>query len=113
MAHADLRGVMGSLRSLLFLPQEFQRSDADHGTNHYGNFDLAQVVFAFSLAYAIGQFAAGALGDRFGGRFTGAPGGAISAASTAGMAAVAGDRQALLVLQIVNGLGQDGAGRRA
>jgi sugar phosphate permease len=75
-------------------------------TSHYGNFDLAQLVFVFSLAYAIGQFAAGALGDRFGGKFTGVLGGLVSAACTAGMAAVANDRQALLLLQIGNGLGQ-------
>ena len=43
-------------------------------TGHFGNFDLAQLVFVFSLAYAVGQFVAGALGDRFGGRLTGAAG---------------------------------------
>jgi OPA family sugar phosphate sensor protein UhpC-like MFS transporter len=74
--------------------------------SHYGNFDLAQLVFMFSLAYAIGQFAAGALGDRFGGRFTGVLGAALSAACTAAMAAFANDRHALLLLQIGNGLGQ-------
>jgi len=37
-------------------------------TSHYNNFDLAHAVFVFSLAYAVGQFVAGALGDRFGGR---------------------------------------------
>jgi len=75
-------------------------------TSHYGNFDLAQLVFVFSLAYAVGQFAAGALGDRFGGRFTGVLGGVVSAACTAGMAAAANDHRALLLLQIGNGLGQ-------
>src|SRR5215831_2371989 len=74
--------------------------------SHYGNFDLAQLVFVFSLAYAFGQFAAGALADRFGGRFTGVLGAVISAACTAAMAAFANDRQALLLLQIGNGLGQ-------
>ena len=74
--------------------------------SHYGNFDLAQFVFVFSLAYAIGQFVAGALGDRFGGRFTGVLGAAVSAACTITMAAFANDRQALLLLQIGNGLGQ-------
>jgi len=75
-------------------------------TSHYGNFDLANLVFVFSLAYAIGQFSAGALGDRFGGKFTGLLGAAVSAACTASMAAFANDRQALLLLQIGNGLGQ-------
>src|SRR5215475_2559159 len=74
--------------------------------SHYCNYDLAQLVFVFSLAYALGQFAAGALGDRFGGRFTGVLGAVVSAACTAGMAAFANDRHALLLLQIGNGLGQ-------
>jgi hypothetical protein len=74
-------------------------------TSHFGNFDLAQLVFAFSLAYAVGQFSAGALGDRFGGRLTGVLGGLVSAACTAEMAAVAKDHRVLL-LQIGNGLGQ-------
>ena len=74
--------------------------------SHYGNFDLAQLVFVFSLAYAVGQFAAGALGDRFGGRFTGTLGAVISAICTVAMAAFADDRQMLLLLQIGNGLGQ-------
>ena len=75
-------------------------------TSHYGNFDLAQLVFVFSLAYAIGQFGAGVLGDRFGGRFTGALGGLVSASCTAAMAVVANDHRMLLYLQIGNGLGQ-------
>src|SRR5215472_10883896 len=74
--------------------------------SHYGNFDLAQFVFVFSLAYAIGQFVAGALGDRFGGRFTGVLGAAVSAVCTATMAGFANDRQVLILLQIGNGLGQ-------
>jgi OPA family sugar phosphate sensor protein UhpC-like MFS transporter len=74
--------------------------------SHYGNFDLAQLVFVFSLAYAIGQFAAGALGDRFGGRFTGIMGATVSTSCTVAMAAFASDRHALLLLQIGNGLGQ-------
>jgi OPA family sugar phosphate sensor protein UhpC-like MFS transporter len=73
--------------------------------SHYGNFDLAQLVFVFSLAYSLGQFCAGALGDRFGGRFTGVLGGMISVACTAAMAG-AGDHRTLLLLQIGNGLGQ-------
>jgi OPA family sugar phosphate sensor protein UhpC-like MFS transporter len=75
-------------------------------SSHYGNFDLAKLVFVFSLAYAIGQFTAGWLGDRFGGKFTGVTGAVVSAICTAAMAAVANDRHALLLLQIGNGLGQ-------
>jgi sugar phosphate permease len=74
-------------------------------TEHYDNFDLAHLVFVFSLAYAAGQFLAGWLSDRFGGRLTGAAGGFVSAICTAGMAA-AGSHAALLLLQIGNGLGQ-------
>src|SRR5215469_6982325 len=69
-------------------------------SSHYGNFDLAQLVFVFSLAYSLGQFAAGALGDRFGGRFTGAIGGLVSACCTAAMAFAGDDHRALLLLQI-------------
>src|ERR1700722_8697085 len=55
-------------------------------TSHYNNFDLANAVFVFSLAYVVGQFTSGALGDRFGGRLVGSAGGFISAACTAAMA---------------------------
>ena len=74
-------------------------------TSHYTNFDLANAVFVFSLAYAMGQFIAGALGDRFGGRFIGSAGGFVSAACTAAMA-MTSSYQAILLLQIGNGLGQ-------
>src|SRR5215469_18524162 len=71
-------------------------------TSHYTNFDLAHAVFVFSLAYAVGQFIAGALGDRFGGRLVGSAGGFLSAACTAAMA-MTSSYQALLLLQIGNG----------
>jgi sugar phosphate permease len=74
-------------------------------TSHYGNFDLAHAVFVFSLAYAIGQFSAGALADRFGGRLVGSTGGFLSAACSAAMA-FSTSYQTLLLLQIGNGLGQ-------
>jgi sugar phosphate permease len=74
-------------------------------TSHYNNFDLAHAVFVFSLAYAAGQFLAGTLGDRFGGRLVGSAGGFLSAACTAAMA-MTSSYQALLLLQIGNGLGQ-------
>jgi sugar phosphate permease len=75
-------------------------------SSHYGNFDLAQLVFVFSAAYATGQFTAGVLGDRFGGRFTGVLGGLVSAACTAGMGLAGDHRGLLLALQVGNGLGQ-------
>jgi sugar phosphate permease len=74
-------------------------------TSHYNNFDLAHAVFIFSLFYAIGQFVAGALADRFGGRLVGSAGGFLSAACTAAMA-MTSSYQAILLLQIGNGLGQ-------
>jgi OPA family sugar phosphate sensor protein UhpC-like MFS transporter len=74
-------------------------------TSHYNNFDLAHAIFLFSLAYAAGQFIAGALGDRFGGRLVGCVGGFVSAACTAAMAFTSSYR-AILLLQIGNGLGQ-------
>jgi sugar phosphate permease len=74
-------------------------------TSHYNNFDLAHAVFVFSLAYAVGQFVAGALGDRFGGRVVGTAGGFLSAACTAAMA-LTSSYHAIVLLQIGNGLGQ-------
>jgi sugar phosphate permease len=74
-------------------------------TSHYNNFDLANAVFVFSLAYAGGQFTAGVLGDRFGGRLVGSTGGFVSAACTAAMA-MTSSYHAIVLLQIGNGLGQ-------
>ena len=74
-------------------------------TSHYNNFDLAHAVFVFSLAYAFGQFIAGYLGDRFGGRLVGSVGGFVSAACTAAMA-MTSSYEAIVLLQIGNGLGQ-------
>jgi sugar phosphate permease len=74
-------------------------------TGHYSNFDLAHAVFVFSLAYASSQFLARVLGDRFGGRLVGAAGGFISAGCTAAMA-LTGSYNAIVMLQIANGLGQ-------
>src|SRR3974377_742319 len=45
-----------------------------------GRFDLAHLVFVFSLAYAIGQVLAGTLADRVGPRAVATCGGLISAA---------------------------------
>jgi len=68
---------------------------------NYKTFDLAHLVFIFSLAYAAGQFLAG----RFGSRVTATGGGLLSAACTAAMA-IPGRHSWLLLLQIGNGLGQ-------
>src|SRR5215472_2154232 len=107
VAVPHLRGCLGNLRLLLFCRKNLSViMPIMARDSHYGNFDLAQLVFVFSLAYAVGQFVAGALGDRFGGRFTGVLGAGVSAACTVAMAAFAQDRHALLVLQIGNGLGQ-------
>ncbi len=73
--------------------------------DHYKTFDLANLVFIFSLAYAIGQFLAGWLADRFGPRLIATCGGILSAICTAAMA-IPGPHAALLFLQIGNGLGQ-------
>ncbi|HTB16205.1 MAG TPA: MFS transporter [Bryobacteraceae bacterium] len=72
---------------------------------HYRTFDLANLVFIFSLAYAGGQFLAGLLADRFGARVVATGGGLLSAVCTAAMA-IPGPHSMLLLLQIGNGLGQ-------
>jgi sugar phosphate permease len=74
-------------------------------TQHYGNFDLAHLVFVFSLAYAAGQFLAGSAADRCGPRAVATGGGLLSAACTMAMA-FSGSYRVLLLLQIGNGLGQ-------
>jgi OPA family sugar phosphate sensor protein UhpC-like MFS transporter len=74
-------------------------------SDNYKTFDLANLVFIFSLAYAAGQFLAGWLADRFGPRLVATCGGLLSAVCTAAMA-IPGPHSALLLLQIGNGLGQ-------
>jgi sugar phosphate permease len=74
-------------------------------TLRYGNFDLANLVFVFSLAYVAGQFLNGSAADRYGPRTTATCGGLLSAACSAAMA-FSGSYQAMLLLQIGNGLGQ-------
>src|SRR5277367_5507897 len=70
--------------------------------DHYKTFDLANLVFIFSLAYAAGQFLAGLLADRFGARVVATGGGLVSAICTASMA-LPGPHSMLLLLQIGNG----------
>ena len=73
--------------------------------DNYKTFDLANLVFIFSLAYAGGQFLSGLLADRFGPRVVATGGGLLSAVCTAAMA-IPGPHSMLLLLQIGNGLGQ-------
>ncbi len=67
--------------------------------------EVANLLFAFGLAYTIGHLIAGTLADAKGPRITALIGGLISAASTSGMVLVH-THSLLLTLQILNGLGQ-------
>jgi len=67
--------------------------------------EVANLLFAFGLAYTIGQFLAGTLADIKGARITALIGGLVSAASTAAMV-VGHTHRSLLILQMLNGLGQ-------
>ncbi|MBK9168412.1 MAG: MFS transporter [Bryobacterales bacterium] len=71
----------------------------------YTSADLAQVVFAYSLAYALGQFLMGTLADRFGPRWVVTLGMLASAAATA-LIGVWEGLTMLILLQAVNGLAQ-------
>ncbi len=68
-------------------------------------FDLAHLVFAYSLLYSLGQFLAGILTDRFGGRRVAVGGALISVGANLLMTWTTG-YWGLIVLQILNGLGQ-------
>lgn len=74
-------------------------------TETYQTFDLANLVFVFSLAYSAGQFLSGLAADRFGARVIGTAGAMISAGCNAAMA-VPGPHWVLLMLQVGNGIGQ-------
>ncbi len=71
----------------------------------FSTIDLANVIFAFSVAYAAGQFAMGALVDRFGPIIVVTLGMIVSAVSMGSMGAFAGV-QSSLVLEAINGLAQ-------
>lgn len=71
----------------------------------FSTFDLAHLVFAYSLLYSVGQFLAGNLADRFGGRVVAAGGAMISVAANVSMAFV-DSHTGLLALQVLNGIGQ-------
>jgi sugar phosphate permease len=67
--------------------------------------EVANLLFAFGLAYTIGQLIAGTMADAKGPRITALIGGLISAASTAAMI-LAHSHRSLLALQMLSGLGQ-------
>lgn len=71
----------------------------------YTQLELANLLFVFGLAYAIGQFIAGTLVDRFGGKQIAFAGALLSSLCSA-LVAVRPDGHALTFLQICNGLGQ-------
>jgi sugar phosphate permease len=67
--------------------------------------EVANLLFAFGLAYTIGHIIAGTVADKKGARITALTGGLISAASTSAMV-LAHSHWSLLTLQMLNGLGQ-------
>jgi sugar phosphate permease len=67
--------------------------------------EVANLLFAFGLAYTIGHIIAGTFADTRGARITALIGGLISAASTAAMVLVHA-HWSILTLQMLNGLGQ-------
>lgn len=71
----------------------------------YSNFQLANVIFCYSLLYSFGQFCFGPLADRFGGRITVSIGLMISIVVNALMGFMPG-LLALTVLCAANGIGQ-------
>jgi sugar phosphate permease len=73
--------------------------------NGLNAFDLAHLVFAYSLLYSLGQILAGILTDRFGGRKVAVGGALISVGANLLMTWTTG-YWGLIVLQILNGLGQ-------
>jgi sugar phosphate permease len=73
--------------------------------SRYGSFDLAHLVFAFSLLYALGQFFAGHLADRFGGRRVAILGATLSITANLAMT-LTFSYPLWLGLQLLNGLGQ-------
>jgi sugar phosphate permease len=74
-------------------------------THMYTTLQCARLVFAFSLAYCIGQFIMGGLVDRFGGRGVLTAGMLLSASATAAMG-WSSRYELLLICEIVNGTAQ-------
>jgi sugar phosphate permease len=71
----------------------------------YSNFQIAHVIFGYSLFYSLGQFCFGPLADRFGSRVTVSAGLLLSIAATALMGFLP-TLLALTVLCCANGVGQ-------
>lgn len=71
----------------------------------YSNLQFAHLIFAFSLAYVVGQFISGFLSDRFGPRRVVATGALVSVAATVLMG-IWQNATLFLVLELANGLGQ-------
>ena len=71
----------------------------------YSNYQLANVIFGYSLFYSLGQFCFGPLADRFGSRVTVSAGLLLSVAATVLMGFLP-TLLALMVLCCANGLGQ-------
>lgn len=71
----------------------------------YSNLQFANLIFAFSLAYVIGQFVNGWLADRYGPRRVVTAGALLSVISTALMGIWA-TPSLFLILEFTNGLGQ-------
>ncbi len=71
----------------------------------YSNLQFAHLIFAFSLAYVVGQFISGFLSDRYGPRKVVAAGALVSVAATVLMG-IWQSPTLFLLLELVNGLGQ-------
>lgn len=71
----------------------------------YSNFQLAHIIFGYSLFYSLGQFCFGPLADRFGSRITVSAGLLLSIVATALMGFLP-TLLALMVLCCMNGVGQ-------
>lgn len=78
---------------------------AFEGDLHMAKHALANMLFAYGVAYAGGQFLAGPLADRWGPRRVVVAGMVVSAAATAAMAGFEG-MGAFIVCQAINGLAQ-------
>ena len=71
----------------------------------YSNLQFAHLIFAFSLAYVVGQFISGYLSDRYGPRRVVTAGALVSVSATVLMG-IWQSPTLFLLLELVNGLGQ-------
>ena len=71
----------------------------------YSNLQFAHLIFAFSLAYVVGQFVSGFLSDRYGPRRVVTAGALVSVAATVLMG-IWQNPTLFLILELANGLGQ-------